>query len=36
MVGGRAEAHAAGWGTWPWNTFDERGTVVEWLRDHAD
>ena len=36
MAGGRAEAHAAGWGAWPWNTFDEDGVVVEWLRDQAE
>jgi hypothetical protein len=36
MVGGRAQAHASGWGTWPWNTFEDDGAVVEWLRDQAD
>ncbi len=35
MVGGKAESRAMGWGTWPWNTFDERGLVVRWLRDVA-
>lgn len=36
MAGGRAEERAVGWGTWPWNTFDEDGAVVEWLRDQAN
>ena len=35
MVGGKAESRANGWGTWPWNTFDERGLVVRGLRDVA-
>ena len=35
MVGGKAESRARGWGTWPWNTFDERGLIVRWLRDIA-
>jgi len=36
IVGGRAETHAPGWGTWPWSTFDERSAVVDWLRDQAN
>ncbi len=35
MAGGKAESRANGWGTWPWNTFDERGVVVRWFRDIA-
>lgn len=34
MAGGRAESRAVGWGTWPWNTVDEDGALVGWLRDH--
>ncbi len=32
MLGGRAEEFSSGWGTWPWDTFDEQGDVVRWLR----
>ena len=31
MLGGSAESWGAGYGYWPWNTFDEEGAVVQWL-----
>ena len=35
MANGRALSWGRGWGYWPWNTFDERGAIVRWLRQVA-